>query len=265
MRAKSKQSRSSQPKFLDYLSPTFIACCQDVIVGQDKSVSLLRLVDSYMSASFPTPPIPRLCIVFELQRNISVPIDDLYAAKLKYWLKLVAPGGEEQPLSKFGLPELDPKIPWESTKAQHNASASLSFKTPGMHFFRLMGQVGSGPEEQIAELPFPVKKAPDLNGNYKAEIKTAAGREIATVSLLNGVISGTGEGTKLNGIYAAAASKILAQVTVQPSAHADSYRVHLAGDIGARSIQMSGMFDGDRKVDVNLTKLDKPSSGRKKR
>src|SRR5271167_3871169 len=115
--SKSKKSSDTSLKrtFRDYLVPEFVSVCNDVIVAQDQTVSLIRLIDQLNAFFFPLHLV-RFVVVVQFQRDTTIDINELVAVAPHHKLILVTPKGENLDLGDFGL-ALDPKAPWFTTRS----------------------------------------------------------------------------------------------------------------------------------------------------
>lgn len=265
-----KKAATAALNFCDYLIPGFIVCCQDSITDQNQCLSLLRLVDSHASFSFPSPPVSRLIITTEFRRNPMKTVEEIQRAKIRYFMKLVNPSKEETLLSTNSPPpNQDSQDPWNTIRVQNNVSGRLVFKTPGLYKFKVSGTIGGGPETDLMEVLFPVREISDIPGTYLVEFKTKAGQGSGQLVLSRGAISGVDSTTKWSGVYAISNNRILAIVNVEsqglaPTVFGDdftSFALSLKGTINnADPIKLSGSMQGfpERTIDVVLTKTDQP-------
>ena len=265
MSKKTKTLEATRREFLDYLIPTYIVCCQDVIVGQDNTVSLLRMIDSHGWCSFPTPPVPRIHVIAEMRRNKQISIEEFEKANIQYSIKLVNPNGEEIAITSYAPPPTDPGNPWNSNRVIHDISGRLSFKMPGLYKFKLTGKVDSSEEQDLLEMLLPVIKLPDFAGTYDAEFSTKIGQGKGTVTLKNGVLTGSDSESTFSGVYVVFGGKFAAQVNVQRIGREGSlfigeqnnYMLVLEGKVDAdrHSIILNGVLSNDpqqQKIEVVL-------------
>jgi len=195
-----KSRKPHEKSFLDYLEPDYILFSNDAIMGQDGTVSVLRLIDTFTPFTLPITP-HKFFVVTALRRNRDVAIEEFNAVELRYDIVLVNPAGEEFVLSVCSVPKLSEEATWTVCRNVLDLSYQVSFQSNGDYIFKALGYLGDGEKVELMQSPIFIQQATDVSGKYKWESKTGQEIESGIVELNQGVISGEGESIKFNGRY----------------------------------------------------------------
>ncbi len=96
--SKSKNAKS----VLDYITPEYILVCSDAIVGQDQSITLVRLIDQIPAFALPIV-LNRFTVVAQIVCKEHVDTNTLLKADMTYAFTLISPHDVESPLGDFKL------------------------------------------------------------------------------------------------------------------------------------------------------------------
>lgn len=259
--------------FKNYLVPEFIVVCNDTIIGQDNTLSIVRLVDEYVALAFPLI-LARFIIVVQFARKKEMSTEELLSANVLHKLVFVNPRGETMEYGPFSLATIDPRAPWLSTRTLLDLSGSMALKEEGDYYIKLMGRVGDAPWEELLEKRMPAKLSGGIPGFYSVEFGVAKltdeseTREAGGYMLLlpDGRIQGGEQGYGYNGSYMVGPNgQMKAIVRIQKGdpavlpAFGDSEQIDIAFEgvglpVGRFSLTGARQDGVIQKVTMNLTR-----------
>jgi hypothetical protein len=197
-----KKSKTNEEKFLDYASPNYLVFCNDAVLGQDGSVSLVRMVDSYSPFRLPLTPT-NLHVIVEFRRNHGISIENFNAVDLYFDLVLVSPTGEESVLAFFKIAKIAQESAWNVARNVISLSHRVGFKHSGDYIFKAVGRVGEhGKGADVIQTALFINPANDISGSYTWESIFESVKQTGTAEISNeGVVNGQGDGFTVHGTY----------------------------------------------------------------
>jgi hypothetical protein len=202
MKNQERKSKTKAEEFLDYVNPNYLVFCNDAVLGQDGSVSLFRMVDSFTPFHLPLTPT-NLYVIVEFRRNHDIPIDVFNAADLYFDLVLESPTGEKSILAFFRLAKIAPESAWNVARIVISLSHRIGFKHSGDYIFKAVGRVGEhGKGVDAIQNALFINPATDISGSYTWESIFESDKQTGIANISDeGAVNGQGNGFTLQGTY----------------------------------------------------------------
>lgn len=255
---KQSKKRVSAKSFRDYLNPDYLVVCNDVIIGQDQNVSLIRLIDQIIAFAFPIQ-LARFVIVAQFTRNETLTQEDFLNAGLVQKLMLTNPSGESIDLGLFS-PVVDPLTPWSATRTITDLSGQLSLSEEGTYTITLLGKTQKTDFEELITKRFPTLLSVGLPGLYLADFSSDAERgdeqkkgEGFVVLLPDGTIQGADGGYSYEGNYGIENDSVLASLKIRKShpeaisifgENIENLELTLRGTVDQDTLNLHGCVEG---------------------
>jgi len=189
--------------FSHYCRTEYLVLCNEVIVGQDNSASIIRVLDQIVVFAFPLQ-IHRLGIIAQFSRNETISTEEYGQAELTHKLVLITPEGKEFDLWQFTISPNAPAV----GRAITDLSGQIWLYTPGFYEFRLLGKTQNTEFEELAVKRIPAFLSVGLPGIYAAEYSAAETKsrddEVGTAMVAlfpDGTLKGVDYGFQYDGHY----------------------------------------------------------------
>jgi hypothetical protein len=247
MKAKLPKEIGSGPKFLDYLIPEYLVACNDAILGQDNSITLVKIIDQLIAVLMPMQAL-RFFTVAQFVRKTEINLTDFIKAGLYYKVVLVKPSKKNDVVLAEGPIALDPENPWISTRLMNDVSGMLIFDEVGTHLLKIIGKTNHSEYETILEKRISIITAPGLSGLYMAHFYTGDDKTNAETAgegvvmlLPNGSVQGGDHAYAYSGFYKLDGKTITAQLHI---ARQKKGIPSIFGDVDEFDIELNGLVDG---------------------
>ena len=203
---KSSKTIQKNKTFREYLTPEYLAICNDAIVAQDQSVTLVRLIDQIVGLAFPIQ-LTRFVIVAQFVRQEELTLEEFTKAGLVHKLVLVNPKGEKSELGEF-LTAIDSDNPWTTTRSITDLSGQVAVKEEGVYTFKVLGRTHDSDFEELIAKKVRATLSTGLPGLYLAEFSADPSKRDEqkqgggyVLVLPNGRIQGGDGGYNYQGTY----------------------------------------------------------------
>jgi len=142
------KAEMQKSRFLRYLEPSFLIFCTDAILAVDATVSLMRLVDTFVVPGLPCG-LSGFCVVCEFRRREEVTTSEVETAKLSISLRVTDPKMNQVPLGEW---QIQPHgQPWAVHRLIINLSGQLVLMHEGNYVFEVLGKTANSTYQKVAE------------------------------------------------------------------------------------------------------------------